>query len=178
MAVSFDIAMKNLSDASTAIHALVAAAAYIIGIYLVARGVMMYKIFGSQTMASAQKGEFAGPLVFIIVGAVLIYLPSTQETTLMSIFGSEKAGSNSDLVAWMLPSAEQKFADLADVLISYMKLIGFIAFVRGFVILSKMGHSGSQPGSIGKGITHVIGGALLMNIPDFMKLLANTFGYQ
>jgi len=49
--------------------------------------------------------------------------------------------------------------------------------VRGWLILSKMGHPGAQPGSVAKGIVHVIGGILLINIVNTVNMLASTFGY-
>ena len=65
-----------------------------------------------------------------------------------------------------------------NIILKYLSLIGLIAFLRGWVILSKMGHSGSQPGRVGKGITHSGGGILLINIVQTTQILANTFGYS
>lgn len=177
MAISLDTALQNLSDAVTAIKALVGAVAFICGIALVWKGVTAFKIFATQTFGSAQRGELAGPIVYLTVGAILIYLPSASEVSMFTIFQTDTAGSESELIAYLIPGAEEKWANIALVLVKYMMLIGFIAFVRGWLILSKMGQSGSQPGSMGKGLTHIIGGVLLMNIPDFMTILAKTFGY-
>jgi intracellular multiplication protein IcmC len=138
---------------------------------------MMYKALATQTMASAQKGEFAGPLVFIVVGALLIYVPSTLNTSLSTIFGSTDIGTSSQLIGYSSMSSVEQWQEITDVIVQYMYLVGLIAFVRGWVILSKMGHSGSQPGSVGKGLIHVIGGILLINIVDTVNLLASTFGY-
>lgn len=177
MAVSLDIALTNLSDAVVAIKTLVAAVAWICGITLIWKGITGFKIFATQTFGSAQRGEMSGPIVYLFVGGLLCYLPSTQEVGLFTIFNSAQTGSEDELIAWLVPGAEEKWKAIAAVLVKYMMLIGFIAFVRGWLILSKMGASGSQPGSMGKGLTHVIGGILLMNIPDFMNLMANTFGF-
>ena len=178
--ISLDKALENLTDAVVFIKALVGAVAFVCGVYFVYRGVGMYRIFANQTFGSAQRGEFAGPLVYIVVGAILIYLPTASDVALTTIFTSEGINNtkDSDLIAYFSPGAEDAWARVALVILQYMKLIGFIAFVRGWFILSKMGNSGSQPGSIGKGITHIIGGVLLMNLPDTMMILAETFGYK
>lgn len=93
-----------------------------------------------------------------------------------TVFGTSEIGANSDLIAYSSASTLE-WKQIADVVIQYIKLIGFIAFIRGWIILSKMGHSGAQPGSIGKGTIHVIGGVLLINIVDTVNLLAQTLGY-
>jgi intracellular multiplication protein IcmC len=176
---SFDLStmLANLEASFSNLQSLVVAISYVTGVALVVRGVMMYKIFGSQTMSSAQRGEFAGPLVFIIVGSLLIYLPSTFQGSIQTVFGHTELGQAKDLVAYQALEGGEKWQEISDIVVKYMKLIGLIAFVRGWIILSKMGHAGSQPGSIAKGIIHVIGGVLLINIVDTFNILATTFGY-
>lgn len=174
---SIDIALSNLAASVTSLKRLVIALSYVIGLTLIVRGVMMYRVFGTQTMSSAQKGELAGPLVFIMVGSFLLYFPSTLSTTLTTVFGDDNIAGVTDLVAYKQISGVEKWGAITDVVVKYMYLIGLIAFVRGWVILSKMGHSGAQPGSLGKGIIHVIGGVLLINIVDTFNILATTLGY-
>lgn len=177
MAISLDVALTNLSDAVVLIRTLVAAVAWICGIVLIWKGITGFKIFATQTFGSAQRGEMSGPIVYLMVGAILCYLPTTYEVGLFTIFNKAEVGNEQDLVAYLIPNAEEKWVDIALVLVKYMMLVGFIAFVRGWLILSKMGQSGAQPGSMGKGLVHVIGGILLMNIPDFMQIMAQTFGF-
>lgn len=175
---SLDTALTNLSNAFGSIQSLIVAVAYVIGLSLIVRGVMMYRIFANQTFGSAQRGEIAGPMVHLVVGAILLYFPSTLNVSLQTIFSTTDISPASDLVAYQSLSGGEKWQKITDVVTMYMKLIGLIAFVRGWVILSKMGHSGSQPGSIGKGLIHVIGGILLVNVVDTVNILACTFGYS
>lgn len=177
--VDLGTALENLTFAFESLVNLVAAISYLMGVYFVFRGVGMYKIFATQSFASAQKGEVAGPLVFMIVGAVLIYFPSTLDTTMQSLFGygTKEMAPAEDMIGYSIASGGEHWKEISTVLVKYMKLIGFIAFLRGWTILSKMGHSGAQPGSVGKGIVHVIAGVLLINIVDTVTLLAETFGF-
>lgn len=174
---SLDTALTNLASSFTSLKTMLVALAFVIGAMLVVRGLMMYKVFGTQTMASATKGEFAGPLVFILVGAVLMYLPSTYNTSLTTIFGLNNIAPVSQLISYASVTKTEQWQQLSEVIVDYIYLIGLIAFIRGFVILSKMGHSGAQPGSIGKGLIHVVGGILLINIVATVNILATTFGW-
>lgn len=174
---SIDTALANLQASFGSLVKLVRALSYIIGLTLIVRGVMMYRIFATQTMSSAQKGEIAGPLVFLMVGTFLLYFPSTLKSSLVSVFGDNTISSATSLIAYKSLSGIEKWQAISDVVVKYMYLIGLIAFIRGWVILSKMGHSGAQPGSLGKGIIHVIGGVLLINVVKTFNILATTLGY-
>ena len=179
MAVDLGTALENLTFAFESLVNLVAAISYVMGLYFIFRGVGMYKVFATQTMASAQKGELAGPMVFMIVGAVLMYFPSTLDTSIQTLFGHDTKGISAaeEMIGYAdLNNSGEHWKEISNVLIKYMKLIGFIAFLRGWTILSKMGHSGAQPGSVGKGIVHIIAGVLLINIVDTINMLAQTFG--
>lgn len=170
--------LSNLALSFVGLQKLIVAIAYITGVALVVRGIMMYRIFANQTYGSAQRGELAGPLVFLIIGAVLIYFPTTMHTSVATLYGSNDIMAASELVAYNSVTKSEQFAEFASLIAKYLRLIGFIAFVRGWIILSKMGHQGSQPGSIGKGVTHVISGVLLINIIETVKILATTFGFN
>jgi len=175
---SLDMAIQNLSQSFGSIQKLIVAMSYVIGLGMTVKGVMMYRIFANQSMSSAQRGEFAGPLVWIIIGCLLVYFPSTLDSSLSTVFGTSNLGDANELIAYSSISTVEKWQAISDVIIKYVKLVGLIAFVRGWVILSKMGHSGAQPGSISKGVIHVIGGVLLINIVDTINILATTFGYS
>jgi intracellular multiplication protein IcmC len=182
VAASFDLstALTRLSYSFDMLVQLIVAVSYITGLSLVVRGLMMYKVFATQTLSSAHKGEFAGPLVHIVVGAILIYFPSTLNTTLNTLFvgvDQNSLSTASQMIGYQSLQNDAQWTQIADVVVKYVKLVGLIAFVRGWVILSKMGHAGSQPGSIAKGIIHIVGGVLLINIVDTFRILAVTFGY-
>jgi len=174
---SLDIALNNLAAAFGTLRALIIAISYVSGLALMIRGVMMYRIFANQTFGSAQRGEIAGPMVFLFVGALLFYFPSTMDTSLITLFGSTDIADSSSIVGYANLSGIAKWQAIADICVKYLTLVGYIAFVRGWLILSKMGHPGAQPGSVAKGIVHVIGGILLINIVNTVNMLASTFGY-
>tara|TARA_R110002110_G_scaffold404606_1_gene623036 strand:+ start:40465 stop:41007 length:543 start_codon:yes stop_codon:yes gene_type:complete len=179
MSASFDLAtaITNLSASFENLQRMIVAISYVIGVGMVVKGIMMYRVFANQSMSSAQRGEFAGPLVWIVIGVLLIWFPTTLDSTLLTIFADSTLGDSNELIAYLPTSGADQWKSLSEVIVKYVKLIGLIAFLRGWIILSKMGHSGAQPGSIGKGAIHVIGGVLLINIVDTVQVLATTFGY-
>ncbi len=169
-------AVNNLTGAFSSLTNLVIAISYITGVALVFRGFAMYRAFGQHITMQSKGGEVAGPMVFIVVGAMLIYLPSTLGSSMITIFGTETADTSS-LLSYSPNEGGQNWENISEVLRSYMNLIGMIAFVRGWIILAKMGHPGAQPGSVAKGITHVVGGVLLINIVATVNALKQLFGF-
>ena len=85
---SLDAALAAIQAAFSSLQLLITAIAYVIGVSLIVRGVMMYRAFANQTFGSAQRGEIAGPMVHIFVGGILCYIPSTITASLTTVFGS------------------------------------------------------------------------------------------
>jgi intracellular multiplication protein IcmC len=177
---SFDAMIANLTATADSFQRLVMAISFIMGIVLIARGLMMYRAFGQHITQTSARGEIAGPMVFMVVGAMLVYLPSTLDSSLQTIFDTPLSGTGSakDMIGYGTISTFARWDELSSVIVKYLKLLGLIAFVRGWAILSKMGHQGSQPGMLGKGITHLVGGILLVNLVDTVNILAETFGFR
>ena len=177
MAIVLDIGvmLTNLKAAFGSLKALTAAIAYLSGIGLIFKGLAMFRSFGRQSMS--EQPEIAGPLVYIIVGAILIYLPTNIDVNLVTIFGTTELGAASELLSYTPDLGGQNLMDFLNVIVSYLQLLGLIAFVRGWLILSKMGQRGEQPGSFTKGLMHIIGGILLINLVGTIQVLANTFGF-
>jgi intracellular multiplication protein IcmC len=56
-----------------------------------------------------------------------------------------------------------------------IQIVGLIAFIRGWLILVKTA-TGQQGGGIGKGITHIIGGVLALNIVGTQQVINASLG--
>lgn len=189
----------NATDASTILynlrHQIIApftktlfALCYIAGIYFMWRGLGMLKAFGMPLTQASRPGEIAGPIVFLVVGALLLFLPTTTDIASQSVFGDNQSDIFSDgtvdygaagkaseeLVGYLPTGIESKWADLIDTLVLFIEFIGFVAFVRGLFILSKAGNPGVQPGSITKGIVHLFGGVVAINFIPAVQIVHNS----
>ena len=61
-------------------------------------------------------------------------------------------------------------------ILGIIQIIGIIAFMRGWLLLAKATNPGQQPGAISKGVTHIIGGILAVNIRTFITVIYQTLG--
>ncbi len=144
------------------------------------------KKFGHMSM-QAQPGELGGPLMQLVVGAVLIYLPTATDVLTNSFFGTSNSifgsgsvnyrnvGYGSELLGYLpTDSFSQQWASMANTLVLYIQFVGLLCFLKGWFILSKSAGHGAQPGTIGKGLTHIIGGIVAINFISMAKIINNT----
>jgi intracellular multiplication protein IcmC len=180
--------LQNLEDILNPLADLLIVISFIGGIYFIYTGILELKLFGQPPSQMMRPGELKGPLVHIIIGAVLIYIPTTSDIVTFSLLGDSGktvfsggainiglAGSASDeLLSYAPIPIEQKWHDVMNTIFHYVQFIGLIAFVRGWFILSKVGQHGGQPGTASKGVIHVLGGIIAINIVPVLEILRNT----
>lgn len=58
-------------------------------------------------------------------------------------------------------------------ILAFIQLIGYVAFFRGILLLNQAGLGKNE--AMGKGLTHLFGGAMAINIRVFAQVLGNTF---
>jgi intracellular multiplication protein IcmC len=164
---------------------------FILGVIFILRGLLQLKSFSLPMNQATRPGELSGPLISILVGTVMIYIPTSTDVLSTTLFGSvpsmfpsgggsfvpniENLGRASDQVMGYAPQAlESQWATLIDTVVYYMQFIGFLAFMRGWVIIAHAGQHHGQPGTISKGLIHIVGGILAINFLPLVNAVTNT----
>lgn len=161
--------LVNLSKAVPALMRLVTALAYVMGFFFIVKGVLELKHYGEGRSMMSQEHSLAKPLTFLSVGALLIYLPGSVNVGMSTFWTSPNPygyGPQTDTGNW---------ADLTDAAFMIIQLVGTIAFIRGLLILTQMGHGG-QPGNFAKAMAHIIAGVMCINLYQFLQTIFNTLG--
>lgn len=166
------LAFANLKSTEYYLEVLLMALAYICGLAMIFRGLAMYKAFGENINQATRPGEVAGPAVYIVVGTLMFYLPSTFNAVLYTIFGTTTV---TDLT-YQGSGSSTNWDNIYLLITRYSHLIGLISFFRGLTLISKAGDHGVQPGSITRGIIHLIAGVMLYNIGGTVDAFQYTFG--
>lgn len=133
--------------------------------------VLKLKKFGQNSQMMASHPSLLGPIVSLFIAAVLFFLPLTLDTLVNTMWGYDTTGIKS-----YISTSSSTWDSLIKPVITIIQIIGLIAFLRGWVILARATSEGSQPGTIGKAITHIVGGVLGINIVGTITVLQNTFG--
>lgn len=168
--LDFTQMLQNLQSTMPNLMRFVTGFCYVMGLWLILKGVYKLKRYGQMRTMMAANLSIAKPLIVMLVGAGLIYLPGVIDVGIETLWAQ---GSSSVL---SYPTGSGSWEAFINPLIDVVRLFGFIAFVRGWMILAKFGAEQAQPGTGGKAIMHMMGGLLAMNIVGTWDVIKATFG--
>lgn len=170
--------LSNLAQSLLPVERLVTGAAYVIGLSFALKALLTLKSHAENRSQMSGGSSIKEPLVYFFVAAMLIYFPTGFEVLMNSTFGY------SNVLAYAPVSSQSPVLDNlfgADSMFGHslalvIQTIGVIAFVRGWVQIARGASSQgqSQGGGTGKGMMHVFGGILAMNIVGTLQIINNT----
>lgn len=145
------------------------ALAYVLGFYFVAHGLLLLKKYAEQRTMMSGDAKMSAPLLYLFVGAALIYLPSAVQSGITTF--------------WLHPNPygydtgnKDQWAVFLGACFNIIQLVGVIAFIRGLVILAHMGGQGGHQATFGRAAAHIVGGIFCIDIYDFVQAVFVTFG--
>lgn len=162
--------LQNLSTQVPNLMRLVTALSFVMGFFFVYKGLFEFKKFGEQRGMMGGEHHIAGPLIYLFVGTMLIYLPETVRVGLNTFWNSPNpyAYETSAVDAW---------SSLTNAVYLIVELVGVISFIRGLVMLTHLGgQGGQQPGTFGRALAHIIAGVLCINLYGFVQIISGTLG--
>ena len=153
-----DILTRWIADGS-AVTKLIFAVSYLAGMFAIFRGLYYLKVYGEARTMMATQSSAAAPIAMFTCGAFLIFLPTGLDVLSYTLYNI----SAQHLLAYGTGNADyEKFVFVIKMVV---QIVGLIAVVRGFIMLTNIGKTGgSQPGHLPKALTHVIGGIIAVNI--------------
>jgi len=161
--------LMNFTQSVPQLMQLVTASAYVMGMYFIYRGLTKLKDYGEQRTQMSSQHDMKGPIIFLCVGTALLYLPTAVATGLSTFWGE------SNVYAYV-PDSNDQWSELYQDSFIIIELIGTISFIRGLVILSHLGGQGGQPGTLSRGVTHIIAGVFCINLVAFINVINATIG--
>lgn len=184
-AADMQTVLTNLSNLIIPLTGMVLLVSFCSGVYMVIHALTLMKKFG--TISQTQHGEIGGPLMKLMVGTVLIYLPTSTDTMMNSLFNTgasmfgygtvsyQNLGAGSSLLNYVsADSMSIQWAALANTLVLYIQFLGFLSFIKGWFIMSRSAGQGAQQGSFTKALTHIIGGIFAINFVGMVHIINNT----
>lgn len=142
--------------------------ATLIGFFLVISAIFKLANIGSDPRATVK-----GPIVTFLVGISLYVMSASLSVTLETlalgdgpgaIFKSSGGGSAGQM------SAQGIYGVLL-----FIRLLGYIAFIRGWLMINQYANSDGRQAGLGKGVTHILGGAAAINVQVTAAVLVSTF---
>lgn len=168
--------INNIAKAIEPLEQLITGAAYLIGLSFAFKAIYSMKVYGEARTMMSSNTSLKEPLTYLIAAGMFIYLPTSLAVFMKSTFGYANvlqyapiSSNNNTLNSLFGPNSA-----VGSSLTKIIQFIGLVAFMRGWVLVARSASQGSQPGGTGKGLMHVFGGILAINIVGTMQIINNT----
>ncbi|KTD18373.1 hypothetical protein [Legionella jordanis] len=168
--------LNNIANNLLPVERLVTGAAYLIGLAFAFKAIYSLKTYGESRTMMSSNTSIKEPLAYLLVAGVFIWFPTGLAILLQTTFGSSNilayapVNSNNQAITAVFGSGSTIGRPLAIII----QTIGVIAFVRGWVLIARSASQGQPPGGTGKGLMHVFGGILAMNVVATLQIINNT----
>lgn len=162
--------LNSFKDQMPGLESFILVFAFIVGLTLVANS-----LFKFAKMSSGQSQETPGQAITIFVsGILLVSLASVVEMGEATL-GIDSQNQSQSILAYVQAQNGIDYKNAVEAVLLILKPFGFMAVFRG-ILLFKDASERRGDASVGKGLTHVVGGVLLANAGWTVCTIANTFG--
>jgi intracellular multiplication protein IcmC len=168
--------LTNLANSLAPVQRLITGLAYLMGCAFVFKAIYCLKIYGEARTMMSSNTSIKEPVVYLMVGALLIYFPTGFEIMMQTTFGYRNVlqyapmNTGSQTLNTLFGTGSVVGRPLA----MLIRVVGLVAFVKGWVLVARAASQGQPPGGTGKGLMHVFGGILAMNIVGTLNIINNT----
>lgn len=165
--ITIDTMLKNFTSSVDPLIDLLRAISYVGGLYFAIKGIIKFIDYSK----SNGQTPLSKPILTIVISAFMMSIGASLDIVTSSIYGSNGPG---DFLAPATNNISAQAQQIFSSIFIFLKLIGFLAFVRGFFILAKAVETGQD--LMPKGFTHIIGGVLLFHMKATLTILAGSTG--
>lgn len=164
---SLDKVAEAFAASIPSMNHLISVGAAVAGLFLMLRAVFMLpqleqgRVEGSKIMWTLLSG--------VVLWSLLPFVSTTMET-----LGLQTPTSENLLTEVYKVGNSGSFDKTINSVLTFVSMIGLIAFIRGTLILKAIGEN--KDGAMGRALTHILGGAAAMNIKWTVAVLATSIG--
>lgn len=149
----------NLSQSLYPVQKLISGLAYILGLLFFYQAIEKLRKIGDHRAQSSSQEKMYTPAMYIVMGALLVYLPSAMSMMAATAFG---AGN-------VLTYANYNPLNVYSSMGLVIRTAGVLWFVRGCVLVAHASNPGTQHGP--KGMAFMIAGVFAMNFDNSIAIV-------
>jgi len=164
--------LVNIQDQLPDLWRFITGGTYLAGIFFAFRAIYLFKEYGEVRTMMATTTDLRKPLISMLVAVGLLYWPELYHSMMITIFDKPV------LYSYHINTATENFNKMVNILGHIIQFVGFIAFIRGWILLSHVGQQGAQPGIVGKAMCHIAAGILALNIFATWDIISSTLGFS
>ncbi len=153
----------------------------VVEFFAFAAGLVFIMIGISRLVRSAQEGPKGpggiGTLTTFIIGGILLSANTILKAISDTLFATSTTATFANLAytTGMSTAETNAVYNVISAVLKFMIILGIISFVRGLFIIRDVAE-GNQQASTMAAMTHIIGGALAVNLGPLMNAVLNTLG--
>lgn len=176
--VGLDIIMINfVKNLHQPMFTLLAVIGFLVGATFIFQALLKGAKTGSDPRASEPKGI----IVNLVFGAILMVLSTALPGMLSTLFGintPSNMATTTNVIQWSkivgAGASTAKADDAMKAVLTFIQIVGGVSFLRGWLLLKKAVEGGQA--TIPQGLTHIIAGAMCVNIDLVTEIFDSTFG--
>jgi intracellular multiplication protein IcmC len=161
--------LQNLADNCEPLIRLAVASAYLMGLGCIVSAMYKLRAYGEVRTMMPSNAQMAGPALKFMVGILLLFLPTVINISVYSLW-------HDHILEY--PGGSDWSASIEAAIFTVIKLFGVIAVVRGLVLMARSSSQGAQPGILTKGLVHLVGGIMAINIWGTLIAIGATLGIK
>lgn len=170
--LSLDVMLINfVRNIQLPMYMLLSALGVILGLFLIITGLLRLARNGGQDGPRNSFGS--GTIMRLVIGSALLSLGATSDVFTNTLFGGSIVQFTGLDPSLGLGDTSRFDAALSAGLV-FFQIIGFIAFMRGMLMLKALSEGGQV--STAAAFTHIFGGAMAFNIAPLLQVIQNTLG--
>lgn len=168
-----EVLVALMSNIGPAIQNAIMAFCYIFGLIFCVIG--LFRLTKHQQEGPRGPSGIGTLTTFAVAGA-LFSLGGLMESFTNSLTGQDNVFAYATLsFTGVSPGAVTQIELVTEAVITFMMILGWISFARGWFILKAVADGGGQA-SLMAGVTHIIGGALAVNLGALINFVQETLG--
>lgn len=168
--------LTNIANNLQPVERLLTGGAYIIGLAFAFKAIYSLKVYGEARTMMASNTSVKEPMVYLFVSGIFIFFPTGFAMLMESTFGYTNVlayapvNSSSPAMSTLFGADSAVGRPLSLII----QVIGLFAFIKGWILVARSASQGQPPGGTGKGLVHVFGGILAMNIVGTLEIINRT----
>ena len=148
----FVSALQHLQGELEEVWVMMVAVSRLTGVTFVALSIYKLKAYGRMTAMMSQNTSILRPMAYLIVGALLWYLPATLDTMVATFW----AYDYSSIKSYAPVGGGAVWEEAVTPIVLLLRVLGLAAFLRGWALLVRATNEGAQPGLFSKGLMYLI----------------------
>ncbi len=151
--------LGNISQSLYPLQRLITGGAYLLGILFFITAISKLLKIGDRRAQSPSREKMFGPMMYLLIGAILLYLPTALNIAANTAFG----------VGNVLTYSSYDPTNIYSSMGLLIRTAGVLWFVRGCVLVAQASEPGAQHGP--KGLAFIFAGILSMNFDNTISAL-------